>query len=744
MCGKATAAALTACAIISALILSTALACNVAPPLPRDVLDAANAAEGNPPDDDAVMMAIEKGKAFLFATQNPDGTWGSGTPGASDTTAIVAEALFRCGVKFSDKRIEPAITWLEKNKPAEASPALRDLLAGELRRYYGGRSLFDRRFPANLRNGGCGKMAADPPPGPPPGEQVWTVLALQAAERAGREVLPEIWKDVAAYWRRRVGPDGKCTRGGISAWALSETATAIMAIRLCAERTDPGPFPPAAGNAARQQDLPSLAFLDGAFADWPANADNAARDVPTNAYLIQQACLATGQWRLGGREVWPTAAAVLLKLQKPDGSWPGTSPLIATAHALDFLAVTRLPLVVAHLQYDGDWNNRPLAMANLTTWVSGNLCNMPMSWRVLDAHSLPAADPAPTVLLITGTTAPKFTPEDLAALRTYVQRGGMIFSCTEGKGDGFAKGIRQAYGQIFPEYEPAPCPEDHPVYRLAGDSSAKRLPLQAITNGPRILAIHCDDDLPLHWQKNDWQTDGRRAFEVAYSAWVGKSRMSWNQAPQRWPAQTKFTPTATVTLLRVRHAGRWDVEPLACERFAREMALRHQVKVNLPPAVTADKLPGRGGVLAFLSGTGPLQLAPAEAAGLKAFLAGGGTLLVEAVGGDEAFASSAKDTLSQFYGPQALKPLPDDSPILPPIANIFSTGEWERRHGYKTQPRLSAIVLDGRAAAFFSPADITAALLGQAYTPSAGYRPELAFDILRNLLLHSAGGQSPR
>ncbi len=751
MCGKATVATLAACAVVSALILFTAWPSNpVLPPLPPKAIEAAKAADSSPPDDEAIDRSIDKAQRFLFAAQNQDSSWGSGTPGACDTTAIVVTALIRSGVKRFAKQIEPAITWLEKNTPEEASPGLRNLLALELRRSsIGGSSLFDRRLLSNIRDGAYEKMAADPPPGPPPGEQVWTVLGLEAAEQARREIPPEFWKDVAAYWLRRLSPDGRCLRGGNSEWVLSDTATAIMAIRLCDERTESERSCQVDKKASPGQELRPLAFLDAAFRDWPGNADNAGRDVPTNTYLIQQVCLATGQWRLGGREVWPTGAAVLLKLQKPDGSWPGTSPLIATAHAMNFLAVTRLPLVVAHLQYDGDWNNRPAAMANLTTWISGTFCKMPMSWRVVDARSLLAADRAPTVLVITGSTAPKFTSEDLAALRVHVQRGGMIFSCTEGRGGGFAMGIRQAYRQIFPEYEPAPCPEDHPVYRWVRDSSAKRLPLQVITNGPRILAIHCDDDLPLHWQKNDWRT-GRPAFEVAYSAWASKSRKDWNQAPQRRPAETKFTPKATVTLLRVRHAGRWDVEPLACERFAREMALRHQVQVDLPSAVTADKLPGRGGGLAFLSGTGAFQLTPAERAGLKAFVVGGGTLLVEAVGGDEAFASSAKEVLTQLYGPQALQPLPDDNPILArkdfpiPIERIGSTSAWQRRHGRQTQPRLSAVALDGRLAVFFSPADITAALLGQTFTLSAGYVPESAFEILRNLLLHSGGGQSPR
>ncbi|MEI7835270.1 MAG: hypothetical protein WCK05_02540, partial [Planctomycetota bacterium] len=250
------------------------------PPLPPKAIEAAKAADSSPSDDEAIDRSIGKAQRFLFAAQNQDSSWGSGTPGACDTTAIVAAALIRSGVKPFDKRIKPAITWLEKNKPAEASPGLRNLLALELCRRFQGPSLFDRRLLSNIRDGAYEKMAADPPPG----EQVWTVLGLEAAEQARREIPPEFWKDVAAYWLRRLSPDGRCLRGGDSAWVLSNTATAIMAVRLCAERTDPGPFLPVGKNAAQGKELPPLTFLDTAFRGWPGNADNAGRDVPTNAY----------------------------------------------------------------------------------------------------------------------------------------------------------------------------------------------------------------------------------------------------------------------------------------------------------------------------------------------------------------------------------------------------------------------------------------------------------------------------
>ncbi len=57
-------------------------------------------------------------------------------------------------------------------------------------------------------------------------------------------------------------------------------------------------------------------------------------------------------------------------------------------------------------------------------------------------------------------------------------------------------------------------------------------------------------------------------------------------------------------------------------------------------------------------------------------------------------------------------------------------------------PRVRAIRVDGRNAIYYSREDISGGLVGEPVDGIVGYDPETATAILRNLILHLAGGPS--
>ena len=67
----------------------------------------------------------------------------------------------------------------------------------------------------------------------------------------------------------------------------------------------------------------------------------------------------------------------------------------------------------------------------------------------------------PPILLITGSADPSFTPEELDRLRLFVQRGGVIFSCTEGSSQKLVRAIPDVYARLFPAYKRVPCGPKH-------------------------------------------------------------------------------------------------------------------------------------------------------------------------------------------------------------------------------------------------------------------------------------------
>jgi hypothetical protein len=350
------------------------------------------------------------------------------------------------------------------------------------------------------------------------------------------------------------------------------------------------------------------------------------------------------------------------------------------------------------------------------------------------------------IVLITGHAAPKFTPEEIGRLRLFVLNGGTIFSCTEGDGKGFKDGIRALYGRLFPQYKLIPCGRNHEIRSLSF-ILPRPLALHELSNGVRPLAIHCDEDLPLAWQLN--QGIARRAsFQAAANIVLYVTDRHPYDGRfldiRRWPAEPKFTPKLTVTLARLKHAGNFDPEPLAYERFRRLMGRDLQVRVNIAGPMPIADLPKSGAAVAVLSGMGPLTLGAAEEQALKQFVARGGTLVVEAAGGRKEFTESAEQLVEKLFGRP--RRLPATCPIYRikglEIGEVTYTRRARWREGMAgRQPRLCGATVNSRLAVLLSREDITTGLLGLPSHGVIGYRPDSAFALMRNLVLHAAGAK---
>jgi hypothetical protein len=142
--------------------------------------------------------------------------------------------------------------------------------------------------------------------------------------------------------------------------------------------------------------------------------------------------------------------------------------------------------------------------------------------------------------------------------------------------------------------------------------------------------------------------------------------------------------------------------------------------------------------IANLTGTETTELTVAQKAELKAFIDSGGTLIVDAAGGQAAFASSIELQLPQLGG-GALKPLPIDHELYRAGGDIKSVGyrSFARMRlpaGCK-DPNLQAIDRDGRVAVIYSREDLTAGLVGQSVDGVDGYSPASATALMRSVLL---------
>jgi len=464
-------------------------------------------------------------------------------------------------------------------------------------------------------------------------------------------------------------------------------------------------------------------------------------------YGVERVGLACGYKYFGENDWYKMAAEYILRRQRTNGRWDGGwadgKNVGATAYALLFLVRGRRPVIINKLQHSGDWNNRPRALANLSRDMSRRF-EADVNWQIIN-FAAPVEDwhDAP-VVLISGAKPVKFTDKQLDQLRTFVWQGGTLLSVTECNGAGFTKTMRGVYAKLFPRYELTKCAADHEVYSIHCDLHGSP-PLEMVSNGIRPLAIHTSYDLLKYWQLNSVRlAAGQRAFETAVNIMmlVSDKGSFRHRGATSWPSRPDETPRGKkVRIARLKFPGNYDPEPLAYERFSRRMAREVGVAVEVAGPMDIADLPGSKADLAVLAGTGTITLAPEEVIALKKFVTGGGTVLFDAAGGSDAFATSARATIRALAGEQPLRRLPADSPLYRRKGKGMEIARVTYRRATATDdhtPRLRGAEVAGRAALLLSGEDLLCGLVGYASHRIDGYAPQSAFELLRNIALNAA------
>jgi len=706
----------------------------------------------------AVAGAIRKAQQYLLSKQGQDGSWAARGKHLDAATALTVHALLTSGHPRCDAPpIEKALRWLQGNQTGPAYCRGLRCLAWSSATWSGNfrhRADLNKDVRQLIRSTGADGRARTA--GDDAGDRrnanfhaAWRERGVLAASEMNCEVPRRFWATVLKYWVKAQNADGGWGYGAGGPSNVPMTAAGLCAIEAARRELLGDAFVKVGQNRPYPSAVRARSWLDKHSADLFAGRLRGREDLPGCLFHLQKLAALTGRWHLAGKDLYRLGAAALLASQRTNGSWPGASPVVSTACALSFLSQRLQPILMSHLRYDGDWSNRPHAVGNLARWMGPQLCAR-LDWQVDDVRASVGEWSDARILLITGSTAPKLTAGDIDRLRRFVLRGGTIFSCTEGRGEGFGQGIRRLYPRLFPQYELAACNPTHKLYSIFFRQGG--LPrLYEVSNGVRPLAIHCDEDLPLAWQLRlslTRETLFRTAANVA--KYVTEKSFPHPRAIPPWPDEAPFRPKLRVTLARVEHSANCDPEPLAYERFRRLMGRDFQVEVRVVGPVPAGKLLGSGAKIAVLSGTGELKLSAAEEDALKRFVAGGGTLLVEAVGGRAKFADSAGQLLRRLYGHDALQRMLLTHPLyrmrgleIADVRYTLSARVFEPSgRSYRTKdPYLAGITVRGRLAVVFSREDLTAALLARPIYGCIGYRPKSAFAILRNLVLHAAGAK---
>ena len=727
---------------------------------------------------DRVDKAIDKGIAFLKSKCNKQtGLWHGHDvdKGAKHMnyqpfgpTALATYALIEAGVSPQDPVVAKSLKALSKAKLSRTysialrACAFRAAVAHEAKEYktYLRRDVF--KLISMLRGGSYGyfdpKLAGRKPHHPWDNSNgQYGVLGVWMGLLENIEIPRSYWLHVMDHWKRTQKSDG--------AWGYRNDAmragmctAGVASMFVCFDSLRSSDFLRCSVNFEKDRDYvvikKGLDWFDKNFerslnGGVPLGHGNS---IYYYLYGIERIGLASGYKYFGKADWYKMGVSKLLGMQNGgSGAWNGPwGDVVCTSYALLFLVRGRNSVLFNKLQFNGDWNNRPRDLATLTRWLSQNY-EKTVNWQIVNLQT-PVHDwhDAP-ILYISGAKNPKFSDGDLKKLRQFVHEGGTLFSVTECNGSGFKEGMYDTYGKLFPKHKLVDCKPDHPLYsiyyKLRGQPK-----FTIVSNGVRPLAIHTDVDLSRSWQSNRPAT-GKAAFEGATNVFMyvtDKGLALRRRGQSHWPAGSPGG-SKQVKIVRVKYNGNYDPEPLALKRFAILMASQANTRVELAGSVPAAQVPRSGAKLAVLSATGTFTLAPAEQNALKQFVAGGGTLLIEAAGGDpggnatNGFVKAAADVVKSMYPDNRLRGLAMSSPLLAMQGMSITKVSWRRETRLKmagiSNPELKAVLVNGRPAVIVSQHDITGGLIGtpacSVYGYSAGSLTRMgsAFKIMRNITL---------
>ena len=725
--------------------------------------------------DEAVEKAIQRGKQYLWSLYRDTGSpWPEPEPRRNaqgklvpyknygGRSALAMYALLACGESYNDPRMKRALEWQSRLETTGTyTLGLRCQIWALLPQRLGRRLLLKdaRQLIASIcrpqgaasadlaqqtRYGAYTYISDGTPARTGDNSNTqFGILGVWAAARRNVEVPKPYWELVCRHWIVTQNPDGGWGYPLVGSTRATMTAAGLASMFVAIDNLYADRFVRCGVDHSVPTITKALKWFDKNF--------DPARSVgggPYHYYLyaVERVGLASGYKYFGKKDWYKQGAARLIQTQRRAGDWGG---LIKTSFALLFLFRGRNPVVFNRLQYEGDWNNRPRALANLTRWISRTF-EREVNWQIINLR-VPVKEwhDAP-ILLITGSKKPDFSEEDLEKLRTFVWQGGLILSVAEcgSKGRAFDQGMREVYAKLFPHYELSALPPDHPIFTCSF-RIGRRARLWGLSNGVRLLAIHTPTDLSLPWQKNAYATSRsafRTAFNILFYA-TDHRPYARHRGTSPWPEETDFTERRRVRVARVRYQGNWNPEPLAWERFRRLAGSRWGLKVVLDGPVDLQSLDARRQPVAALTGTGSLSLSRAQKQALKAYVQAGGTLIMDAAGGSKTFADSAVALVTKLFGDGSLRRLPHSSPV-------YRIPGWEvRKVRYRRaararflethKPRILAVEVAGRPAVFLSREDLTGGLVGYPCFTCVGYAPESAVELMRNLVLFGCGVGRP-
>jgi hypothetical protein len=730
-----------------------------------------------------VDRAIAEVKRYLYAFQLPEGRWPDpGDPRravaysvpANGSTALAVFALLEGGEEPSDPRLKLGLEALAKiqtenlyilafrvmalsqvvaqNKDSPLKETLKKDLDWLIRK--GG--------PVSAAQAGAWGYGGPEATGDNSCSQI-ALLALWEADLAGMEIDSALLTKAEATWVRRQRKDGGWTYPGVpdsQAFSTSSmTAAGLASLFLCRDvlSVASGPY--------RNQKS-----LDDGWAFLEKNTDANYINNGYLAFCVQRVGMATGKKFLGPMDWFASGASVLCSPDPQGHRYESYQygPLVQAAFELIFLARGRIPLTFNKLQYgeEKNWNFHNRDVPRFTEHMRRTF-EARMRWQVANiAENVQLMLDAP-ILLVEGAAAPQFTPEEWAKLREYTLRGGTILFVATGGSKVFADAAKKGLEDLYVEqakiaggnrYKLEALGEDHPIYSIYGEKIArgdKLAPCWGVSDGTRMIAIVCQRDIAESWQKRA-RVSGKLDYQLGTDLYLYATGYN--------PSRTKMRPVfvgsgkqvgAKVKVAWLAHEGNWYTQPYALDYLSQKLTAENRLALDVQVGATIDAKGLSGCSLAWMTGSAAFKLSDEQVAALRAYVAGGGTLFLNAVGGNKEFRDSAGALLDKLFEGQDVSMRepgpPPNSPLVtgrigeyrgPALVatQLTRTRTWQQVLADVKGLQLRTYEKDGRVMALFAPYGIHDTLDGHTGYGALSYLPGPAMDIAANIVLYAYAG----
>ena len=459
-------------------------------------------------------------------------------------------------------------------------------------------------------------------------------------------------------------------------------------------------------------------------------------------YGLERVALASGVRYFNKKDWFETGAAAAVRSNGEIGGGHG-GPAVASSFALMFLSRGRVPVWINKLEVPGQaWNNHPNDLYFLTNYIS-NSREGEVNWQTTSIDFRPDSWLLAPVAFLSSHEKLQLTDQQLANLKQYLDRGGLLVCNPDDNSSAFKAGIKEIAEKLYPQYELRAFDDNHPLFSsLTKIEDGKKQKIMGVSNGAREMIILFDRDYGYSWQAEAKQEGP--VFDLAANLFALATNRGIlnNRLVPPFEDRAKRNVAGEYTIARAKYEGNWLPEPAAWALLGNPMF--NATGINLKTEdVDLAKLGDAPQRFVHLAGTTPHKLTDDERAGIKKFVEKGGTVFVETVGGQDQFSADIEKQLAGvFQNPPV--PLSAADPLisgegLGQGAFDCSRVRWRWRTvqtmAVLPKPRLAAITVGSRPAVIFSHEDISLGLVGVRHWHVMGYEPFSARRLATNILL---------